>query len=144
ILEGRGIKQPLSLVSIAPQAPVITPWHKFSQRVLEDSRGDGRHGSVGIGFGEAVADRLHNGLCLTIEEIANYEVDHLTWRLSTVQSLALTKVKGLYNNELLQPTINQILDTDPRTVAGLLQAVIKEVEIRQWTDINQEHESVIL
>ncbi|MEI8339177.1 MAG: adenylosuccinate synthetase [bacterium] len=39
-------------------APIVTPFHMVSNRVKEWCRGEGRHGSCGMGFGEAVLDSL--------------------------------------------------------------------------------------
>jgi adenylosuccinate synthase len=46
-------------VSVDPKALVTTPWHRAANRLREQARGDGRHGSCGLGVGETVADSLY-------------------------------------------------------------------------------------
>lgn len=55
-LEAKSVADPLSLLSIDARALVITPFHQAANRLRELARGDARHGSCGIGFGEAVGD----------------------------------------------------------------------------------------
>lgn len=46
-------------------ATVILPYHRWANRLREDLRGEERHGSVGVGIGEAVNLKLH-GTFLTM------------------------------------------------------------------------------
>jgi adenylosuccinate synthase len=55
-LEARGVPDPLARVSVDERALVITPFHQAANRLRELGRGAGRHGSCGVGVGEAVAD----------------------------------------------------------------------------------------
>jgi len=48
-----GVASPLQLVTIHPQCLVTTPWLRMLNRIRELSRGDTRHGSCGVGVGEA-------------------------------------------------------------------------------------------
>jgi adenylosuccinate synthase len=57
-LAGAGVPDPLSRVTISARARVITPFHQAANRLREIARGRGRHGSCGVGVGEAVADAL--------------------------------------------------------------------------------------
>lgn len=47
-----GVDDPLGLVTVSPDALVVTPVHRAANRTREDLRGDGRHGSCGLGIGE--------------------------------------------------------------------------------------------
>ncbi len=57
-LEAKGVRDPLSRLRISERALVITPFHQAAGRLRELARGDARHGSCGVGVGEAVGDAL--------------------------------------------------------------------------------------
>jgi adenylosuccinate synthase len=59
-LEELGIIDPFSLLSINPDAPLITPYHVALNQLRELSRGELRHGSCGRGIGELASD-VQNG-----------------------------------------------------------------------------------
>lgn len=54
-----GITDGLARTTIDSRARVITPFQQAAGRLRELLRGDARHGSCGVGFGEAVADSLN-------------------------------------------------------------------------------------
>lgn len=58
ILEKKGIRDPFSRLRLSDQALVITPFHQAVNRIREIVRGTNRHGSCGVGVGEAVEDAL--------------------------------------------------------------------------------------
>ena len=51
-----GVTDAFARTRIAAEAPVITPFHRAANRLREQARGEGRHGSCGMGVGEAVRD----------------------------------------------------------------------------------------
>jgi len=55
-LEAKGVRDPLSRIRISERATVITPFHQAANRLREIARGAARHGSCGVGVGEAVED----------------------------------------------------------------------------------------
>lgn len=55
-LRAAGVGDAASRLHISRDALVITPYHQAAGRLRERLRGDARHGSCGIGFGEAVGD----------------------------------------------------------------------------------------
>lgn len=55
-LEDAGVSEPLSRVTVDPNVVLVTPWHKLLNRLLEVLRGDARHGSCGMGVGQALLD----------------------------------------------------------------------------------------
>jgi adenylosuccinate synthase len=57
-LAARGIGDALSRLCVSEGALVITPFHQAAGRLRELARGAGRHGSCGVGIGEAVGDAL--------------------------------------------------------------------------------------
>jgi adenylosuccinate synthase len=59
-LIGKGIKDAFSRLRMSDQALVITPFHQAANRIREIVRGEKRHGSCGVGVGEAVEDSISN------------------------------------------------------------------------------------
>jgi adenylosuccinate synthase len=49
-----GVVDPLGLITVSPDALVVTPVHIAANRSREDLRGADRHGSCGLGIGETV------------------------------------------------------------------------------------------
>ncbi len=60
ILQGKDVDDPFSRLRISDQALVITPYHQALNRVRERMRGANRHGSCGVGVGEAVEDSMRH------------------------------------------------------------------------------------
>ncbi len=57
-LARRGIGDALARLTIAPGCPITTPFHQAAGRLRELNRGDGPHGTCGVGVGETVRDGL--------------------------------------------------------------------------------------
>ena len=51
-LTGLGVPDPFGLLAIDSGALLTTPYHRAANRAREEARGDGRHGSCGMGIGE--------------------------------------------------------------------------------------------
>jgi adenylosuccinate synthase len=51
-LESLGIDNPFSLLTVHPQCPVTTPYHRAVNRIIEEFRDNYKHGSCGVGIGE--------------------------------------------------------------------------------------------
>jgi len=47
---------PFELLTVEPRCAVITPFQRAANRIREHLRGDNKHGTCGVGFGETVAD----------------------------------------------------------------------------------------
>ena len=47
-----GVPDPFGLLAIDPAALLTTPYHRAANRAREEARGEGRHGSCGMGIGE--------------------------------------------------------------------------------------------
>jgi adenylosuccinate synthase len=60
ILEGMGVRDAFSRIRLSDQALVITPFHQAANHIRELARGANRHGSCGVGVGEAVEDARSN------------------------------------------------------------------------------------
>lgn len=57
-LEKKGVREPFARLRVSEQALVITPFHQAANRIRESLRGVNRHGSCGVGVGEAVEDAV--------------------------------------------------------------------------------------
>lgn len=57
-LQRKGVHAPLDRLSVDPAALVISPFQQASNRLREVLRGEGRHGSCGLGIGETQQDAL--------------------------------------------------------------------------------------
>ncbi len=55
-LESLGVHDAFERTTIDARAVVITPFHQAANRLRELSRGNGRHGSCGVGVGETMSD----------------------------------------------------------------------------------------
>ena len=56
--EAAALGDPYELLRVDPEALLGTPWHRAANRKRETLRGQDRHGSCGLGVGEAVAFSL--------------------------------------------------------------------------------------
>lgn len=58
-LESHGVRAPLQRLTIDRRAVLVTPYHRAINRLLESRRGDDRHGSCGLGVGQAWLDHQY-------------------------------------------------------------------------------------
>jgi adenylosuccinate synthase len=116
-LQSLGIADPWSLLSVHPECLVTTFYHMTMNRLREAARGDDRHGSCGLGIGEArhywlrygrdavtaadLADRrslvakltlLRERLLLEMQELPRIDADlgellHQTWPIHEADDL---------------------------------------------------------
>lgn len=78
------------IVYVSPLCQVTTPYDEAVNVLLEQKRGDRRHGSVGIGFGETI-ERAEQGYGLTASDVRNLSLEELTARLETIRGEWLPK-----------------------------------------------------
>ena len=60
-LRALGVTDAFERTTIDERALVITPFQRAANRLKELARGDGRHGSCGMGIGETMVDYLEHG-----------------------------------------------------------------------------------
>lgn len=60
-LAEKGVVDAFARTTISADALVVTPFQRAANRLREIARGDGRHGSCGMGIGETVSDSLTVG-----------------------------------------------------------------------------------
>jgi adenylosuccinate synthase len=67
VLREKGVGDALRRLTIDPRAAVVLPYHKMTGQLAELARGGERHGSVGLGVGEAARER-DAGLAIRLED----------------------------------------------------------------------------
>ncbi len=60
---------PWDYIKIDQECKIITPYHKFTNRHLENQRGIKRHGSCGVGVGQVMDDYVNYDRWLTFSDI---------------------------------------------------------------------------
>ncbi|MBI3632889.1 MAG: adenylosuccinate synthetase [Candidatus Vogelbacteria bacterium] len=68
-LKTHGVADIFERTFVGENCPIITPWHTMVGQLLELERGDRRHGSCGMGFGQAVYDN-DAGKALLVRDLA--------------------------------------------------------------------------
>ena len=68
-LQSLGIDDAFPRLSIDREALVTTPFQQAANRIKEIARGDGRHGSCGMGVGETMSDWLAMARMFSSQEI---------------------------------------------------------------------------
>ncbi|MEI6292003.1 MAG: adenylosuccinate synthetase, partial [Chloroflexota bacterium] len=72
ILQEKGLPDVFSRLRMSEEALIITPFHQAANRIKEIVRGADRHGSCGVGVGEAVEDAsAHPGDSVQAGDLAN-------------------------------------------------------------------------
>ena len=66
-----GVHDAFARLRVSERALVITPFHQAANRIREMARGENRHGSCGVGVGEAVEDALANEDCVRAGDLSN-------------------------------------------------------------------------
>lgn len=93
-LEDKGVWNPFSRLRLSDQALVITPFHQAVNRFREKIRGVDRHGSCGVGIGEAVEDALlHPEDRILAGDLRN--PDRLRLKLQVVCDLKRQQIEAL-------------------------------------------------
>ncbi len=112
-LEQLGVKAPMERLSIAPQARIITPYHRALNRLRELSRGARAHGTCGVGFGETVHDSLKHPE-LTIRAADLLRPARLMRMLRKVQAHAQQKARRLAAIDTPEAKAERTLLDDPQ------------------------------
>lgn len=93
-LQTLGVTDAFQRTTIDARAVVVTPFQRAVNRAREVARGVGRHGSCGMGIGEAMADYLaHGPHVLLAGDLADR--DRLYAKLTFLRALNLQKVQAL-------------------------------------------------
>lgn len=115
-------------VTVNPKCLVTSPWHVMINRWAEIARGNGRHGSVGIGFGETVAHnklRVEHVFADVSSAVRGYLIDQLRpWAVNRLAELGIPLTLGrrdaIYDEGTLETFRHEIeLMRDLVTVDGM-------------------------
>lgn len=133
VLRSKGVIAPLSGLSIDPECVVVTPWHKLANRIREAARGDGRHGSVGLGVGEARADQL-----------AGFSIQPGFLSLRELAELAERKVEEVRPLREHAPALfDELQATIPGEIHGHYRWLFGQFQITPWRQIARGADTVI-
>lgn len=112
-LFNKAVPDALDRLTINPNAVIITPWHWKANRIRELSRGTRRHGSCGMGVGEARMDKIESDLAYRVSYVSNsLFID----TLKKIKELKLNQCKPLVNCSKSEEIYKSMQDTDPRKV----------------------------
>jgi adenylosuccinate synthase len=93
-LEAKGVQDPLSRIRISERARVITPFHQAANRLREIARGAARHGTCGVGVGEAVEDsRARPGQVVVAGDLRH--PDRLAAKLQRLRATKWPEIESL-------------------------------------------------
>ena len=95
------------------EALVVTPWHQAMNRLREFARGDQRHGSCGVGIGEAMMESQHTpSLSLRAGDLHDWTVEKLRWHLEEVAEANVVFWAGLFRDRCPGTTLPDFLHKD--------------------------------
>jgi adenylosuccinate synthase len=142
ILQGKGVREPFSRLRVSEQALVITPFHQAANRIREIARGANRHGSCGVGVGEAVEDALlHPENCVLAGDLTNPVL--LRQKLQVIRDLKREQVEPFHKDKSFEPLLirewefferNDVIDEWIYSTAriGDLGLVVSDSVLEHW------------
>ncbi len=136
-LQSIGISDAFARTTIDAGALVITPFQRAINRLRELSRGNGRHGSCGMGIGETMTDFLaHNNQVLFAGDLCN--PNQLHTKLAFVREINLAKLATLPTLDQADEQIATELEwlTDPDWADWLLPAYADFSGVAQIVEAN--------
>lgn len=114
-----GVRDPLKLLTVDPNALVITPFHRAANRMREQLRGERAHGSCGVGVGETVSDALLGAPTIRWRDMHRRNFPSMLW---DVRASKLAQVGALTDMvEFNQAT--ETLESWGRTMTAVAEAV---------------------
>jgi adenylosuccinate synthase len=150
ILEAKQVQDPFSRLRLSDQALVITPFHQAANRIREIARGVNRHGSCGVGVGEAVEDALlHTENRVLAGDLNNPALLHR--KLRAIREQKREQITALCKNKCFGSLLNReysvfededVIETWISSIAriGRLGLVVSDSVLERWL---HETESVI-
>ncbi len=127
-LRAKGIQHPLSRISVHRECRLITPYHQALNRLRELARAGTRHGSCGVGFGEAVADSLQN---------QSLRAHHLRERTSALELLGELRARVNTTVDQMRPELHGNVQAEAE-LAILQDASLAE----RWLDACEPVEGI--
>lgn len=113
-LQRIGVSDALSRITISPSCYIVTPWHAMIGQMLEAARGNLKHGSVGMGVGQASFDRTeHPDSSLTVRDLSS-------------PSALWTKIQEHYRQKIA--VAQTIIEANPsEEVVSIFQAFLRNI-----------------
>ncbi|MGR4865957.1 adenylosuccinate synthetase [Caulobacter sp. LARHSG274] len=105
-------------ITADPRGLVTTPWDMLINQAVERSRGGGRHGSCGLGFGETIERSLDPALALTVADLAG---PALRGRLQAIRDVWVKRRLAALGVDALSADEAQVLADD-----GVLEVFIDD------------------
>ena len=142
LLESKGVQAPFSRLRLSDQALIITPFHRAANRIRELVRGSNRHGSCGIGVGEAVDDSLsHPEISLLAGDLYNPTL--LKKKLQSVRDLKREQIVILCRDNSLKQSLARefeifegdvLIDKWIASIARVVEfgLVVSESTLERW------------
>jgi len=139
-LEKKGVQDPFSRIHISDQALVITPFHQAANRIRELVRGEERHGSCGVGVGEAVEDSLSDSL-ISIRAIELNDSQLLRRKLIALREQKREQFTAIYGEiaskaarEFEVFDRNDVIDSWISSISRIneLKLVVSDSVLEQW------------
>lgn len=121
ILVRKGVDDAFERIRISADALVITPFHQAANRIRELARGQLRHGSCGVGVGEAVEDALQHADSIRVGDLSHG--DTLRQKLFAVRARKRDQMAPLLND----------LKSDPAVIREW-EIFTREEVIENWID----------
>lgn len=137
-LQTLGVSDPWEMLRVDPNCPVITPYHRYMNRIREDARGYSRHGSTGVGIGECMSDLLKYGRenVPVAADLKHREV--LRKKLKFIQEVQLRKLKEIVDPISLARVGFSSLEQDPDEVVLRYDLVSNFLGVEPTLDILEE------
>lgn len=116
---------------------IISPYNEFANQIIEGARGDNRHGSCGLGIGDAVEDRINGSFHFTVGDVIDMGPDKIgrmldhqrLWKLDVLRD----EIREVQGNPDLKYALDGLHDPDfTDAVAGVWDMIISFLRI---TDI---------
>lgn len=90
----KGVTDAFARITLSRDAMLITPFQQAANRLREMSRGDGRHGSCGLGIGETMSDSIdHPGMELRAGDLDS--ASSLRRKFASLQAMKYCQVSAL-------------------------------------------------
>jgi adenylosuccinate synthase len=134
-----GLRAPLGRLHLSARSLLVTPFHRAMNRLTEALRGDGRHGSCGLGVGQAFLDGRNPQLpSLRAGDLS--DPGYLRRRLGLQRLMKLDLAEQLARGRESEPAVAAALATlaSPAAVAETLDgwlavaAQIASIDHGEW------------
>ena len=99
------------LVMVAPDCPVTTPFDMMVNQIAEEARGNARHGSCGVGFGETIGRHEETAHHLRVQDLTTAalrsKLEDLRdiWLPARLLRLGIRKIPAVWIERLNAPAL---------------------------------------